>query len=150
MVLLYYMPSSKDSNEKLKSCTTSWALFMFNLIRVSHTQVYNAYTIYQIPPYCQMFVPHIQPLLQILGPPLSRSTLFTKCSSHTMLFTDVSIRLLIRLPLPLRLFLATSTLTRFASLIIDCLCLSRCTLSTLSTLMICITLKLFISCNERG
>jgi hypothetical protein len=125
----------------------------FNLIckRVSHTQVYNAYTIYQIP-CCQMFVPHIQPLLQILGPPLTRSTMFTKCSSHISYSHDVSIRLLtsLPLPLPLRLFLATSTLTRFASLIVDCLCLSRCTLSTLSTLMICITLKLVISCSERG
>ena len=80
MVLLYYMPPSQDSNEKLKSCTTSWALFMFNLIRKSFTDPSAQCIYYLSNPLFQS--PHTRPLLQILGPPLPRSTLFTKCSSQ--------------------------------------------------------------------
>ena len=62
-IILY--ATIKESNEKLKSCTTSWALFMFNLIRKSFTDPSAQCIYYLSNPLLPDVCPLIRPVTNI-------------------------------------------------------------------------------------
>jgi hypothetical protein len=106
LLLLYTI---KDSNEKLKLYWIKVSLYIFNLIRKSctNTQVPCIYYLFITP--CSARCCPTSDQLQILGPPLPRSTLFTKCSSQHAIHMTYQFDYL-PVPVPGCLFLFGSSL----------------------------------------